>query len=33
MRPDIVHDETQPADPDEIFYGFINLYLADELPF
>lgn len=33
MQPDIVCDEIQPADPDEIFYGFINLYLADELPF
>lgn len=33
MQPDIVYDETQPTDPDEIFYGFINLYLADELPF
>lgn len=30
---DIVYDKTQSADPDEIFYGFIDLYLADELPF
>lgn len=33
MQSDIVYNETQPVDPDEIFYEFVNLYLADELPF
>lgn len=33
MQSDIVYDETQPADPDELFIGYLDLYLADELPF
>lgn len=33
MCTDIVYDETQTVDPDELFIDYLDLYLADELPF